>query len=405
MKKLIPLHSLVITVGPSPTVNDACAASAFPTYEIISADQVRYELVGDRGRRDIDGTVFSDIHRRVETKLRLGERVVVSAANLRRDGRLALANIGVNYGVPVFYLVCDDANAEPGARQRFISAEKEILRGDGNVAEVIDTRSMQPEPVQKIGYQSLNDLRSRFNGITVIGDVHGMHQSMLNALDWARYRRHFVVFLGDVIDYGPGTLECADEVYRTVMRGNGELIIGNHERKIARWIDQPERSRHMMRLSEGNKVTTQALGNLGSPRRERWMNRFRGMVARSPNFLVLNNAYFTHAAAHPSVWGGEQDHKNMENFSLFGEFEASAQPFSAEHRPRRTYQWCEAIPANMTVFVGHDARSTVSPMITENPAGGRAVFLDTGSGKGGFLSSVDLRFTGEGLRMENFNRH
>jgi predicted kinase len=404
MDKLVPLHCLVITVGPNPTGNRALL-EVFPPHDIIGADEVRYELGGDVNRRDIDGVVFSEIFRRVETKLRIGERVVVNAANLRRDGRVALANIGINLGVPVFYLICDDPNADPQMRQRFISAEREVLRGDGGVAEVIDLRAGGIAPIKKITNGSTGVLRERFNGITVIGDIHGMHHALLAALDWARDRRHFVVFLGDVVDYGPGTLECADEVYRTVMRGNGELIVGNHERKIVRWIDQSDRGRHMMRLSDGNRVTTTALAGLGSPQRDRWMAKFRGLVSRSPLTLSLDNYLFTHAAVHPSWWTAQQDHKNVENFSLFGEFEPSAVKFSPENRPRRTYNWVEAVPAGTTVLVGHDARSHVAPITQTNAVGGRAVFLDTGSGKGGYLSSVDLRFTPEGLKMENFTRH
>lgn len=404
MKKLVPLHCLVITVGPTPAVNEKMLSETFPAYDIISADTVRYELGGDANRRDIDGIVFSEIHRRAETKLKLGERVIVNAANLRRDGRMALANIGLEAGVPVFYLVCDNPNAEASLRQRFLSAERDILRGDG-VAEVIDLRTCDLDPVGKLSTGGLAALKEKFSGITVIGDIHGMHHSLLAALDWARLRRHFIVFLGDVVDYGPGTLECADEVYRTVMRGHGELIVGNHERKIVRWIDQSDRGRHMMRLSDGNKVTTTALSNLGNPRRDRWMSRFRGLVSRSSLTLTLDNYVFTHAAIHPSWWTEAQEHKSMENFSLFGEFEPSPSRFTAQDRPRRTYNWVEAVPSNTTVFVGHDARSYVAPITQTNESGGRAVFLDTGSGKGGYLSSVDLRFTPEGLKMENFTKH
>jgi predicted kinase len=405
MRKLVPLHCLVITVGPMPSANETMLGKYFPKYDVISADAVRYDIGGDSSRRDIDGVVFSEIHRRVETKLRLGERAVVNAANLRRDGRMALASIGQKLGVPVFYLVCDNPNAETVMRQRFTSAERDILRGDG-IADVIDLRVCDLDVVQKLGPNPLDQIRSRFNGITVIGDIHGMYHSLLAALDWARSRRHFALFLGDVVDYGSGTLECADEVYRTVMRGNGELIIGNHERKIARWIDQTERGRHMMRLSEGNKVTTAALNQLGASRRDHWMARFRGLVSRSPQTLTLDNYVFTHAAIHPSWWTGDRDEKNMENFSLFGEFDTSPQPFTEANRPHRTYNWVEQVPANMTVFVGHDARSTTAPITTTNDRGGKAVFMDTGSGKGGYLSSVDLRFTPEGLlRPENFSRH
>ena len=406
MRKLVPLNSLVITVGPTPSVNAACVNEYFAPYEVISAEDVREELVGDRTRKDIDGVVFSEVHRRVLTKLKLGERVVVCAPNLRRDSRIALAEIGVNHGVPVFYLICDDEAAEPSARSKFLSTEKDVLRGD-SLAEVIDRRVCSIEVVRKFnsvsGDELLENLSRRYKGITVVGDMHGMYQSLLATLDWARERNHFVLSLGDIIDYGPGTLDTADEVYRLVMRGAGEMITGNHERKIARWIDQNERGRSMMKLSDGNKVTTQALNRAGAPVRDRWSSRFRGFVSRSPMSLEIGDFFFAHAAAHPSVWTGEDmDPRAAENFCLFGEYDPTAEG----ERPARTYNWVEAIPAGKTVIVGHDARSTLRPVVETNAQGGKAIFLDTGSGKGGNLSSVDLRFNDQGqLELKNFTMH
>lgn len=406
MRKLVPLNSLVITVGPTPAVNAACVNQYFETYEVISAEDVREELVGDRTRKDIDGVVFSEVHRRVLTKLKLGERVVVCAPNLRRDSRVALAEIGVNHGVPVFYLVCDDEEAEASARTKFISTEKDVLRGD-SLAEVIDRRVCDVDVVRKLNAPAdetvIEKLSRRYNGITVVGDMHGMYHSLLATLEWARERKHFVLSLGDIIDYGPGTLETADEVYRLVMRGGGEMIIGNHERKIARWIDQNDRGRSMMKLSDGNKVTTQALNRAGASVRDRWSSRFRGFVSRSPLSVEIGDFFFAHAAAHPSVWSGEDfDPRAAENFCLFGEYDPTAEG----ERPARTYNWVEAIPAGKTVIVGHDARSTMRPVVETNAQGGKAIFLDTGSGKGGNLSSVDLRFNEAGrLELQNFNMH
>lgn len=402
MRKLVPLNSLVITVGPTPAVNDARVREYFPDYDIICADDVRYELVGDPSRRDIDGVVFSEIHRRVLTKLKLGERVVVSAPNLRRDSRMALADIGTNHGAPVFYLICDDPEADAHSQSRFHSTEKDALKGDG-LAEIIDLRSHTPEPVIKLDGDPLEVLRERYKGITVVGDVHGMYQSLLATLEWARNRNHFVLSLGDIIDYGPGTLETADEVYRLVMRGGGEMIVGNHERKIARWIDQNDRGRSMMKLSDGNRVTTQALHRAGAAVRDRWSARFRGLVSRSPMSLEIGDFFFAHAAAHPSMWSGEEvDSRTAENFCLFGEYD----PTADGERPARTYRWVEAIPAGKTVIVGHDLRSTQRPVVETNAQGGKAIFLDTGSGKGGNLSTVDLRFTEAGsLELQNYSMH
>ncbi len=60
-------------------------------------------------------------------------------------------------------------------------------------------------------------------------------------------------------------------------------------------------------------------------------------------------------------------------------------------KPERLLRWVEDIPANMTVYCGHDRRSADGrPYIKTNRNGGRAIFLDTGAGKGGHLSWMDI---------------
>jgi hypothetical protein len=51
----------------------------------------------------------------------------------------------------------------------------------------------------------------------------------------------------------------------------------------------------------------------------------------------------------------------------------------------------DRIPAGLTVYCGHDRRSTNGrPYLRRGALGGTAVFLDTGAGKGGHLSWIDL---------------
>ncbi|RYD46779.1 MAG: hypothetical protein EOP83_29080, partial [Verrucomicrobiaceae bacterium] len=300
MFKVIPLHSLVIAIGAYAETRRAFIAEYFPAYECVSASMISQELVGDPDRPDLNSTIFGEVRHRVGLKLSLGQRVVVDAQNLRKEDRITLARIAIDQGAPVFYLVCDPTNADPLAKQRFIQGEREIMHGDG-VAEVIDWRKHTPQPIPH-AKPSIDVIARQWNGVTVISDVHGMYPSLLSALAWARSRNHYVMLLGDVIDYGPDTLEVAEEIYRLVMRGQGEMVLGNHERKIARWSAQVEGGRNSMRLSDGNRVTTHALNQLGLPARKRWIGRFRGLIAQAPYNRVLGNLVLAHAGVHPGFW-------------------------------------------------------------------------------------------------------
>lgn len=397
MNKVIPLHSLVIAVGASANTRTNFISQHFPSYEVVSAASICEELVGEPLRPDLNSVIFAEVRHRLALKLSLGQRVVVDAQNLRREDRITLARIAIDQGAPVFYLVCDPAGADPLSLSRYQQAEREIMHGD-NLAEVIDWRKHRPAPISP-RKPDLAALRERYNGITVISDVHGMSPSLLSALSWARSRNHYVVLLGDVIDYGPDTLEVAEEAYRLVMRGEGEMLLGNHERKIARWAQQAEAGRVSIRLSEGNKVTTTALTRLGAPARRRWLGRFQALVAQGSYCRQIGNLVLAHAGVHPNFWTGTATAKDIETWSLFGEFQSGA---PSGTRPAQVHTWVDAVPNEMIVIVGHEIRAE-RPLRVTGRLGGLTVFADTGSGKGGHLSSVDLRFTGDGLRVENFN--
>lgn len=395
MKKIIPLHSLVITVGPGRTSRRS-AVSVFPTHEVLDEEGVRTDLVGDRSLPP--SVVFDEIRRRAKLKLGVGERVVIEAPNLRRTERLALASMALSIGIPVFYLLCADDTADDAALDLYYMTIRDASRGDG-VAEVIDAAEHDIVPVSGFPADPLPVLRSTYSGITAFGDIHGMHNTFLTALSWARSRNHFCVFLGDAVSYGPGSLEVVDEIHRVVARGGGVMLRGNHERKIERWLWQNEQGRVTVRLSEGNRVVTKSLIDMDTRSRNRWVGRFRGLMARAPHRLTLGNVTFTHAAVWPGVWTGDTDYRQDESYALFGEFDATSEVRAYTHR------WVSHIPDGHTVIVGHEMRSNTHPVTVGNDGTGTTIFLDTGCGKGGPLSTVDLKFTDDGLRVENFNVH
>jgi hypothetical protein len=102
------------------------------------------------------------------------------------------------------------------------------------------------------------------------------------------------------------------------------------------------------------------------------------------------------ASVFPVAW------RNGDFSSLFTANNRSVQlydPFTADATgrrqpdgfPERSLALVERIPAGLTVYCGHDQRSTDGrPWRTAGRTGGSAVFLDTGAGKGGHLSWIDL---------------
>jgi protein phosphatase len=373
----------VVVVLP-PVQRIAGWVSIFPRHEVIDPTEVQKDLIGDAPPHwSLSDLIFAEVQRRMAIKLRIGQRVVIVGESLDRGQRARLTSAAAQVGVPIFYVTDGGTDTEAS-------------RGDG-VADVIDLRLHDVHAVQPLPEDPLEAIQSNWSGITVVGDVHGMYQSLLDVIKWARDRNHFMLFLGDILDYGASTLEVGDEVYRLVMRGEAELVVGNHERKIMRWADGQR-----VRLSNGNRVTTNALSALGDTAKSRWLGRFRGLYSRSRLFRQIGDVIFVHGAAHSALWDEGQIDRTVENAAFFGEIDDH---LSKPDQPVRSYRWVDSIPAGKTVMVGHDIRSMMSPYVCTNENGGRAVFLDTGSGKGGHLSTADFRFTENGLHHLNYNMH
>lgn len=401
-------------------------SNKFAPYEIMSSEDVRYELTGDYQRLDANDVVFKEIHRRTQLKLELGERVVVDATNLRKKDRMSLADIGLKVGVPIFYIVCnrdletkiaDSKRSWRGAigavsaitkhEHVFRTNERDILRGDG-VANVIDTRKDDFEVVPKLDNQNLKKLIEQlgFRGLMVIGDVHGMVEPLKAATEWATQRNLFCVFLGDVLDYGPNPIECVDHVYSIVTRGRGICLIGNHERKIERWIEQVRHNDVRVRLSDGNRVTTRAIEAMAPDVRRKFEIRYKALLGFSRHHWIVGDTLFTHGAAEPEMFDikSARLQGKFETMALFGEVDNTA-PQRADGYPTRIYEWVNRIPAGKRVMVGHDIRSTTKPLHVKGLLGGEAYFMDTGSGKGGRLTSADILFQGDVLSVKNFKYH
>ena len=352
MADIVPLHSVVFC--------DRDQLAQFPPHERLSQQSVLRDLVGDT-TRDLRAIVVAELLHRVSLKLSLGQRVAVlddlTAADHRQLTSLATA------------------------------------QGASVVKAVAPLALAQALPAAPYGH-----LRGIWKGITLVGDVHGELAALTAALQWAKARQHFVWLLGDVIDYGADTLETADAVHRAVMSGCAAVLIGNHERKIARWLYQSENGKPHIRINDGNRVTIDALNRLKPPARKQWIGRFRALLGHASLMQQIDNLTLLHAAAHPSLWEAKPNPTLVEQFALYGEGDHSGGKF------RRVHHWIDAVPLGKTVFVGHDVLAPF-PTILTGAKGGQVVFLDTGCGTGGFLSTADLRFNDAGLRLECFNRH
>lgn len=214
--------------------------------------------------------------------------------------------------------------------------------------------------------------------IRVVGDVHGDAA----AFEYAAATDRFVVQLGDLTDYGPRSAAVLAIMLRLIDQGRGLFLLGNHDHKLARALaGQPVRL-------EPNLLQT--LAQLDEPMRCRALSE----ISRAPPWLRWRDALFVHGGFHTDMLAGPAPAVDLGRATgavaraLFGEPTGRIQP---DGYPERSLRWADRIPSWLTVYCGHDRRSSDGrPYVRRGALGGIAVFLDTGAGKGGHLSWIDL---------------
>ena len=213
--------------------------------------------------------------------------------------------------------------------------------------------------------------------LRIIGDVHGDAKAFAIAAETDR----FIIQLGDLVDDGPDSTGVLQIMFRLLDEQNGLFVLGNHDFKLARALRGD--------FIQGGS-TLQTLAQLPPELHARTLAEIKA----APAWLQSGRIFFVHGAFHPAMLG--QDCGPFPTTrpnalwvrALYGQ---TSGHFNEVGKPERLLHWVDDLPPGMTAYVGHDRRSTDGrPYIRTGKDGGRAVFMDTGAGKGGHLSWLDI---------------
>jgi protein phosphatase len=235
-----------------------------------------------------------------------------------------------------------------------------------------------------------------FRGLRVVGDVHGEATQFAAAVAGAEAAGLFLVQLGDLTDHGPDSPAVLRMMFGLIDAGRGLFLLGNHDHKLRRALS-------------GQKVRMESAG-LGrtldqlraAPDGEALAARAVEEVARAPAWLRIGELFLVHAAFHDGMLhapsppdAGAAKAEGLVGRAIFGQVTGRTRQ---DGFPERLTGWIDHIPHGLTVLVGHDNRSLDGrPPVMCGARGGRAIFLDTGAGKGGALAWMDLGFDGQRL--------
>jgi protein phosphatase len=214
--------------------------------------------------------------------------------------------------------------------------------------------------------------------LRVVGDVHGDAKGFAYAAATDR----FIVQLGDLIDHGPDSAAVLRTMFELIDAGRGLFLVGNHEFKLARLLSG--------QATRADAAVTATAARLDPTLRARVVAE----VACAPAWLRVGDAMFVHGGFHTAMLEGPSPPIALGRpgpalaRALYGEPTGRTQ---GDGYPERSVAWVDRIPAALTVYCGHDRRSSDGrPLVRRGALGGTAVFLDTGAGKGGHLSWIDL---------------
>jgi len=216
-------------------------------------------------------------------------------------------------------------------------------------------------------------------GLRIVGDVHGDSRAFAIAAETDL----FVVQLGDLVDDGPDTPGALRLMFRLIDEGRGLFLLGNHDFKLARVLrgDQVFRPAHV----------EATMASLTPELSERALFEF----LRAPVWIGLKNTFFVHGGFHPAMLTEPPPpfpSKRPDALVARALYGQTTGRVTGAGKPERLITWVDAVPDGMTVYCGHDRRSTDDrPYVRQGRLGGTTVFMDTGAGKGGHLSWIDIR--------------
>ena len=243
-------------------------------------------------------------------------------------------------------------------------------------------------------------VRDNFNGMLVIGDVHSDYESLLSAYHHAETHNLFFMSLGDLVDRGPFPFETVSKMSELMKAGKAGLTIGNHDDKFHRFYFGSK-----VGLSYDSRRT---LADVGPDRQQEFLMMYSNIINTpfySSIFHLFDDIILVHAASHPSMWDSTKKfNSSARSRALYGETNGE---LHSDGFPVRLYTWIDEIPSEKIVIVGHDRKpidnvAITCPLVKINSNGGKAIFIDTGCSKGGFLTGVVIKHNKKQFKIDYY---
>ncbi len=391
----VPQLGLIVLCGASGSGKSTFAAKHFAATEIVSSDQCRALVGDDETDQSVTAQAFALLHDITDKRLEVGRLTVVDATNVKPEDRKSLVDLARKWDVLasaiVFDLplkVCLERNQQRADRQtpeHSIKRQHKSMRRSarwlrkerfsrvytlGSVAEL--------DAVEVERTKLWTDRRDDSGPFDIIGDVHGCDEELRNLLSKLGYdvsanpiahpdgRR--VVFLGDLVDRGPGTPEVLDIAMSMVEARTALCILGNHENKLGRAL-----AGRKVQVTHGLAESLEQIDARPDDYRQQVADFIDSLVS---HYVLDDGRLVVAHAGLPERYHGRASGR-VRSLALYGDTDGETDEYGLPVR----YPWAEEYRGTAAVVYGHTPVPTAGWL-------NNTICLDTGSVFGGELTAL-----------------
>ena len=404
MKIAIPELCLVALIGPTGSGKSTFASEHFKTTEIVSSDACRAMVADDATDQAATPDAFALLNFIADTRLRAGRLTVIDATSVQPEARKSLVALArENDCLPVAIVlnmpeaIClarNEGRPDRSFGPRVVRQQAEQLRRSLRGLKREGFRYVfvlnSPEEVEAVTIERVPlwpNLQHDHGPFDIIGDVHGCFDELVILLEHLGYevetradaaggtalsvthpKGRKVVFLGDLVDRGPGVAKVLKLVMTMVADGAALCVAGNHESKLVRKLQGRN-----VQVSHGLAESLAQL-ELGSP-------AFRQQAAKFLDGLISHyvldggNLVVAHAGMKAEYQGRAS--ARVRDFCLYGETTGESDEFGLPVR----VNWAASYRGRAMVVYGHTP--VVEPAWLNN-----TINIDTGCVFGGKLTAL-----------------
>ncbi len=404
MKISIPELCLVALIGPSGSGKSTFAATHFMPTEVVSSDACRAMVADDSNDQAATPDAFALLNFITATRLRAGRLTVIDATSVQTQARKSLVELAREHDcLPAAIVLnipealCLARNESRPDRQfgaRVVRQQASQLRRSIRGLKREGFRYVyvlnSPEEVAAVTIERAPLWTNRQNEkgpFDIVGDVHGCFEELVLLLERLGYQLaarvggdgetgysvthpegRKAVFVGDLVDRGPGVTNVLKLVMSMVEDGVALCVAGNHESKLVRKL----KGRNVQ-VSHGLAESLAQLEDESPAFREAATRFLDGLISH----YVLDGGELVVAHAGMKVEYQGRASARVRDFCLYGETTGETDEWGLPIRAN----WAADYRGRAMVVYGHTP-------VAEPAWLNRTINVDTGCVFGGKLTAL-----------------